>query len=349
MKKVQATTRPDYFWPEIWIEMSTKFKRKNSRNGLLRSQSSTVLELRGIHVIDPEDEDFEETILERRKENGNSLRSCHALQDGDKETLHGARWNWRVETQNQVCFVLLKLTNSQGLFRETMTITSRRKGSSLLLIICLCSDQFQCTKRWKFQLRQLQWKNHGTSSGRSLRGRWMRWRTREMFFWRHQKRKRKSTLLHWWPLSSQEYRFRTISTRGDIVKDDSGSYAVFTSQNTDRQPRNWLLHKQRNFLRDYQDVLDKPPTQYQLTPRWKWKTVHGCLKNSINGHSVGQASKTQWFFLHEISPDTHLQALVERTSWQSSIGTWMGKGTALRMSNCWPKTRIIHIGIRWWH
>ena len=91
MTKIQATTRPDYFWPETWIEMSKELKRKKSKNGLLRSQSSTVLELRGIHVIDPEDEEFEETMLERRKENGNSFRSCHALQDGDKETLNGAR------------------------------------------------------------------------------------------------------------------------------------------------------------------------------------------------------------------------------------------------------------------
>ena len=61
-----------------------------------------------------------------------------------------------------------------------------------------------------------------------------------------------------------------VVLRGDIAKYDSGSCAVFTEQGSSAsQPqKSWTL------FQGFQDVLDKQRTQYQLTPKSKWKMPH---------------------------------------------------------------------------
>ena len=93
------------------------------------------------------------------------------------------------------------------------------------------------------------------------------------------------------------------------------------SQDKESQPRKRLLQK-RLILRDYQDALDRPPTQYPLTPRSKWK-MHYVYQNftsecpdvwvrlpkTQNGRNYGQASKTQLVPLERnLYGTTHLQA-----------------------------------------
>ena len=38
LTKIQATTRPDYLWPEIWIGMSKAAKKKEKKNGLWKTK-----------------------------------------------------------------------------------------------------------------------------------------------------------------------------------------------------------------------------------------------------------------------------------------------------------------------
>ena len=54
----------------------------------------------------------------------------------------------------------------------------------------------------------------------------------------------------------QKYKGRVV-LRGDIVKDDSGSYAVFTEQGSNQQISS----------PDCQVAMDKQQTQYQLIPK----------------------------------------------------------------------------------
>ena len=62
----------------------------------------------------------------------------------------------------------------------------------------------------------------------------------------------------------QKYEGRVV-LRGNTVKADSGAYAVFTDQSSSAS-------QMAAALRDYQDALEKPPTQ-QLTPKSTWKTL----------------------------------------------------------------------------
>ena len=71
----------------------------------------------------------------------------------------------------------------------------------------------------------------------------------------------------------QKYKGRIV-LRGDIVKDDSGSYAVFTEQGSSASQT--TAENVMDINPDCQDAHDKQQTQYQLTPRLKWKMHHHC-------------------------------------------------------------------------
>ena len=77
------------------------------------------------------------------------------------------------------------------------------------------------------------------SSKRFQPGSWTKSRLRRRFFSKHKDTKRKSILQHGWTSVNsknvelepqfQKYKGRIV-LRGDIVKDDSGTYAVFAEQ-----------------------------------------------------------------------------------------------------------------------
>ena len=73
----------------------------------------------------------------------------------------------------------------------------------------------------------------------------------------------------------QKYKGRVV-LRGDIVKDDSGSYAVFTEQGSSASqmtvPKSWISSP------DCQVVMDKQQTQYQLYTQVKMEDAPKLLK-----------------------------------------------------------------------
>ena len=73
----------------------------------------------------------------------------------------------------------------------------------------------------------------------------------------------------------QEYKGRVV-LRGDIVKDDSGSYAVFSEQGSSASQMTAGKVMGVISRQGYQVVLHKPQTQYLLTPRSEWKMYHLC-------------------------------------------------------------------------
>ena len=61
-----------------------------------------------------------------------------------------------------------------------------------------------------------------------------------------------------------------VVLRGDIVKDNSGSYAVFTEQGSSASQ---MTAAKVMDIQDCQDAQDKQQTQYLLTPRSTWKML----------------------------------------------------------------------------
>ena len=58
----------------------------------------------------------------------------------------------------------------------------------------------------------------------------------------------------------------------EVTLDDSGSYAAFTEQGSSASQM--TAAKVMDVNQGFQVVQDKQQTQYQLTPRSKWKMHH---------------------------------------------------------------------------
>ena len=68
LTRKQLTSRPDHLWPELWKSMGKNAKLKEKHkwsNEKLHLENAR--KLRGIYFIDPEDEEFKETIKNARK------------------------------------------------------------------------------------------------------------------------------------------------------------------------------------------------------------------------------------------------------------------------------------------
>ena len=68
LTQIQATTRPDNLWPEIWTGMS-KAAQKNEKQdwAFQKPKLDKSQRLRGINFIDPEDGEHKETNKNERK------------------------------------------------------------------------------------------------------------------------------------------------------------------------------------------------------------------------------------------------------------------------------------------
>ena len=68
LTKRQATSRPDHFWPELWIKLGRNAKLKeNHKWSNEKPKLDNARRLRGIYFIDPDDKKFKETIRNARK------------------------------------------------------------------------------------------------------------------------------------------------------------------------------------------------------------------------------------------------------------------------------------------
>ena len=68
LTKRQATSRPDYLWPELWTKLGRNAKLKEKQKwSTEQPKLDNARRLRGIYFIDPEDKEFKETVKNARK------------------------------------------------------------------------------------------------------------------------------------------------------------------------------------------------------------------------------------------------------------------------------------------
>ena len=139
----------------------------------------------------------------------------------------------------------------------------------------------------------------------------------------------------------QKYRGRVV-LRGDIVKNDSGSYAVLL--NKDHQHHRRQPQKSSTLNQDCQGAQDKQQTQHPLTPRSKWKMHRRCRKfqsqnvqtfgfvyTDTNGLSHGPVSKTHLFLLKGICSVILWQDSYRKSNLRKSYWNTVGKNSELGM------------------
>ena len=68
LTKIQATTRPDYLWPEIWTDMSKAAQKKEKQETTFeKPKLDNARRLRGVFFIDPKDGEKKKTLQTREK------------------------------------------------------------------------------------------------------------------------------------------------------------------------------------------------------------------------------------------------------------------------------------------
>ena len=65
---MQAASRPDFLWPEMWLKMSKSAQRQEKQEWAIeKPKLGNARRLIGICFIDPDDVQFKETVKNARK------------------------------------------------------------------------------------------------------------------------------------------------------------------------------------------------------------------------------------------------------------------------------------------
>ena len=82
LTQIQATSRPDYLWLEVWSNMSKAAQRKVKKHWAIeKPKLRHACQLRGIYQIDPDDMEFKNTMKNARTKVGSAASIRHALQN----------------------------------------------------------------------------------------------------------------------------------------------------------------------------------------------------------------------------------------------------------------------------
>ena len=238
--------------------------------------------LGGTDVIDTADEEFKET----KKTRGESWKfRCQqqCLARSGKERTRKLVAILMLPRQNT--HASLKPTNLREsdwteLYTKIMQTILRGKESIHWSTTIFYTSLILCLKQWTYQMRKQQWTNNGKNLGKYGHDNWLKSKTKMRWSLKQGMRAEKCILRHCWTsvisrTRSWSHNFRNTKVElysevTDIVEDDSGSYAVLTEQGSSASQM--TAAKVMDIIyQDYQDAQDKQQTQYQLTPRAKWK------------------------------------------------------------------------------
>ena len=237
LTRKQLTSRPDHLWPELWKTMGKNAKLKERQkwsNEKLHLENAR--KLRGIYFIDPEDKEFKETIKNARKK---------------LETPIAPATPWKIMKKNCGIGASNKIKTRLACILEAGESTRLRMGESLLnhledhiagkggnsLQQKILVDKFiPMPQAMKIPAAKAavdkEWENLEKISAWNL----TKVRSKKEVI---DEARTKGVKVHFTSLMDichlknaeleakhQKYK-GPIVLRGDIVKDDSGSYAVF--------------------------------------------------------------------------------------------------------------------------
>ena len=106
LTKIQATTRPDHAWPEVWTKIGKAAQnREKQERAKEKPKLDNAQRLRGIYFIDPDDEEYKETLKNETRKLERSMAAAMPCKKATQQHHEGncEAGNWiREEFQNSV-------------------------------------------------------------------------------------------------------------------------------------------------------------------------------------------------------------------------------------------------------
>ena len=243
LTKRQVTSRSDHLWPELWIKLGRNANLEERQKwSNERPKLDNARRLRGIHFIDPEDKEFRETIKNARKKSETPMAPAMRCKTS-KKSKHGETRGKAKEFKSKFACILeasestrLRMEESLPNYHEDHS--AGKGGNSLqhknLVHTFLFMPQAMkilaaksaVDKEWEklekipaWDLTKVRSKTEVIDEART-KGAKVHFAS--LMDICHLKNAEMET-------KHQKYKGRVVF-RGDIVKDNSGSFAVFTEQ-----------------------------------------------------------------------------------------------------------------------
>ena len=241
LTKRQVTSRPDHLRPELWIKMGRNAKLKeNHKWSDEKPKLDNARRLRGIYFIDPEDKEFKETIKNARKQLEAPMAPAMSCKTSKKCKYGETRGKTNDFKSKLAC--ILEASESTRLRMEESPPNHHEdhfegKGDNSLQHYNLVHKFIPMPQAMKI------------AAAKTVDNEWEK--LEKIPAWNLTKVSKKEVIdeartkgakVHFASLmdichlknaeletNHQKYKGRVVF-RGDIVKDDSGSYAVFTEQ-----------------------------------------------------------------------------------------------------------------------
>ena len=246
LTRKQLTSRPDHLWPELWksIGKHAKLKEKQKWSDE-KLHLESARKLRGICFIDPEDKEFKETIKNARKKLETSVAPAMPCQIMKKNC--GSRGSNKIKTK-LACILeadestRLRMGNSVPKNHEDHIAG---KGDNSYQLYNLVHKFIPMPQAMKIPAAKAavdkEWEKMEKFSAWNL----TKVRSKKQVI---DEARTSGATVHFASLMDichlknaeleakhQKYKGRVV-LRGDIVKDDSGSYAVYTEQGSSASP-----------------------------------------------------------------------------------------------------------------
>ena len=281
-------------------------KKAKQRWAIENPKLDNAGQLRGIFFIEPNDEEFKLTSKAARGKLEVPMPAAMPCKNRQR-AVGNPTAVWANARHDLLALLMPRKVWDQGKKEQYTNITkiiSLKKEWILWLSTVFCTNSFLCLKQWKFGCK-------GSSGNLAWQLTKVRNKKEVIDEARNKGRKvhfallmdlchlKKSEL----EPQYQKYKGRVV-LRGDIAKDDSGSYAVLTDQGSSTSQM--TAANVMDIFPDFQDVQVKQPMQYPLIRRSKWKMhqrywklqsqnaqIFGYVYQSTNGQHHGPVWKIQ--------------------------------------------------------
>ena len=243
LTRKQLTSRPDHLWPELWKSMGKNAKLKEKQKWAEEKiHLDNARKLRGIYFIDPEDKEYKETIKNARKKLETSVAPAMPCKASTKGK-HGATRGKSNDIKSKLACILeanestrMRMGYSQPHNHEDHIAG---KGENSLQHYNLVHKFIPMPQAMKIPAAKAavdkEWEKLEKISAWNL----TKVKSKKEVI---DEARTKGATVHFASLMDichlknaeletkhQKYKGRVV-LRGDIVKDNSGSYAVFTEQ-----------------------------------------------------------------------------------------------------------------------